>query len=381
MSGLAGKDLKSALVQKAHQLGFALAGVTTAAPPESFPQFQEWVTEGRHAGMEYLASERSLVRRSDPREILPECRSILVLGSPYFPAGDARGGVAAYATGEDYHHVLKPRLQELISFLEEQAGHPVPNRWYTDTGPVLERDLARRAGLGWIGKNSMLIHPQHGSYFLLAEILLGIDLPPDEPFLSDHCGSCTRCLDQCPTGCILPNRTLDAGRCISYLTIENKADIPNDVREQLGEWLFGCDVCQQVCPWNRFAPTEGDPAFAARPGVPPENLVEELHLSAETFNRKFRGSPVKRAKRRGYLRNTLVVLGNRKKREDTVHLMAAAQDPEALVRQHAAWALGRIGGDEVRRFLTAWLADEPDPAVVNEIRAALADLDASQDMA
>jgi epoxyqueuosine reductase len=245
----------------------------------------------------------------------------------------------------------------------------------------LERDLARRAGLGWIGKNSMLIHPQHGSYFLLAEILLGIDLPPDEPFLSDHCGSCTRCLDQCPTGCILPNRTLDAGRCISYLTIENKADIPNDVREQLGEWLFGCDVCQQVCPWNRFAPTEGDPAFAARPGVPPENLVEELHLSAETFNRKFRGSPVKRAKRRGYLRNTLVVLGNRKKREDTVHLMAAAQDPEALVRQHAAWALGRIGGDEVRRFLTAWLADEPDPAVVNEIRAALADLDASQDMA
>lgn len=381
MSGLAGKDLKSALVQKAHQLGFALAGVTTAAPPESFPQFQEWVTEGRHAGMEYLASERSLVRRSDPREILPECRSILVLGSPYFPAGDARGGVAAYATGEDYHHVLKPRLQELISFLEEQAGHPVPNRWYTDTGPVLERDLARRAGLGWIGKNSMLIHPQHGSYFLLAEILLGIDLPPDEPFLSDHCGSCTRCLDQCPTGCILPNRTLDAGRCISYLTIENKADIPNDVREQLGEWLFGCDVCQQVCPWNRFAPTEGDPAFAARPGVPPENLVEELHLSSEAFNRKFRGSPVKRAKRRGYLRNTLVVLGNRKKREDTVHLMAAAQDPEALVRQHAAWALGRIGGDEVRRFLTAWLADEPDPAVVNEIRAALADLDASQDMA
>lgn len=380
MSGLAGKDLKSALVQKAHQLGFTLAGVTTAAPPESFPQFQEWVAEGRHAGMEYLASERSLGRRSDPREILPECRSILVLGSPYFPAGDVRGGVAAYATGEDYHDVLKPRLQELISFLEEQAGQPVPNRWYTDTGPVLERDLARRAGLGWIGKNSMLIHPQHGSYFLLAEILLGIDLPPDEPFLSDHCGSCTRCLDQCPTGCILPNRTLDAGRCISYLTIENKADIPNDVREQLGEWLFGCDVCQQVCPWNRFAPTEGDPAFAARPGVPPENLVEELHLSAEAFNRKFRGSPVKRAKRRGYLRNTLVVLGNRKKREDTVHLMAAAQDPEALVRQHAAWALGRIGGDEVRRFLTAWLADEPDPAVVKEIRAALADLDASQDM-
>jgi len=379
MSGDSGNDLKSALIQKAHQLGFTLTGVTTPDPPESFGKFQEWVAQGRHAGMAYLSSERSLARRSDPRQILPECQSILVLGSSYFPPGDVQGGVAAYAWGDDYHDVLKPRLQALISFLEERVGHPVPNRWYTDTGPILERDLARRAGLGWIGKNSMLIHSQLGSYFLLAEILLGIALPPDEPFPSDHCGSCTRCLESCPTGCILPNRTLDAGRCISYLTIENKADIPNELREQVGEWLFGCDVCQQVCPWNRFAPKEGDPAFAARPGIPPENLAGELHLSAESFNRKFRGSPVKRAKRRGYLRNTLVVLGNRKKREDPEHLAAARHNPEALVRQHAAWALGRVGGEEVRQLLTDWLADEPEPAVVDEIRAALTDLVASQD--
>ena len=379
MSALAGNDLKSALIEKAHRLGFTLTGVTTAVPPESFGRFQEWITRGRHAGMGYLSAERSLVRRSDPREILPECQSILVLGTPYFPPGDVHGGVAAYAWGEDYHEVFKPRLQELILFLEEQAGHPVPNRWYTDTGPVLERDLARRAGLGWIGKNSMLIHPKLGSYFLLAEILLGIELPPDDPFPSDHCGSCTRCLDHCPTGCIFPDRTLDAGRCISYLTIENKADIPNDLREQVGEWLFGCDVCQQVCPWNRFSPKEGDPAFAARPGVLPENLSGDLHLSAESFNRKFRGSPVKRAKRRGYLRNALVVMGNRKEQADAPHLMAAAQDPEELVRQHAAWALGRIGGVDVRKFLTEWLATEPDPVVSDEIRAALADLDVSQD--
>ena len=379
MSALAGKDLKSALIEKAHQLGFTLAGVTSADPPESFDQFREWVARGRHAGMEYLSSERSLLRRSDPREILPECQSVLVLGSPYFPPGDVHGGVAAYAWGEDYHEVLKPRLQELTAFLEEQAGHPIPHRWYTDTGPILERDFARRAGLGWIGKNSMLIHPQLGSYFLLAEILLGIELPPDQSFPTDHCGSRTRCLDQCPTSCILPNRTLDAGRCISYLTIENKAGIPYGLREQLGEWQFGCDVCQQVCPWNRFAPEEGDPAYAARPGIPPENLAGELHLTAETFNRKFRGSPVKRAKRRGYLRNALVVLGNRKQLDDIPHLMAAARDPEALVRQHAAWALGRIGGDDVLGFLIKWLADETDPPVLEEIRAALADLDGSHD--
>lgn len=379
MAGFAADHLKSRLIDKAHQLGFTLAGVTTANRPESFAKFHEWVSRGRYAGMGYLAAERSLIRRADPREILPECQAILVLGVPYFPPDANRGGVAAYALGEDYHEVLKPRLQELVSFLEEQAGHPVPNRWYTDTGPVLERDLARRAGLGWIGKNSMLIHPQLGSYFLLAEILLGIELPPDDPFHADHCGSCTRCLDSCPTSCILPDRTLDAERCISYLTIENKADIPRQVREQLGEWLFGCDVCQQVCPWNRFAPVQGDPAFEARAGIPPQDLGGELHLTAETFNRKFRGSPLKRAKRRGYLRNVLVVLGNRKRRQDIVHLLAATQDPEVLVRQHAAWALGKIGGEHVRQSLVDWLADEPEPAVQAEISAALANLETNQD--
>lgn len=371
MPVLAGEALKKSLIEKAHQLGFRLVGVTSAQPPASFPKFKEWVAEGLQAGMGYLATDYSLSRRSDPRQILPECRSIVVLGVPYFAPRKDLGGVAAYAWGQDYHDVLKPRLQAVVAHLEEQAGQSIPNRWYTDTGPLLERDLAQRAGLGWIGKNSMLINPQHGSYFLLAEILLGIDLPADKPFPVDHCGSCTRCLEQCPTGCILPDRTLDAGRCISYLTIENKGEIPTSLRQQVGEWLFGCDVCQQVCPWNRFAPQTGDEQFAPRPGVPPENLAEELHLSAEAFNRKFKGSPVKRAKRRGYLRNAATVIGNRGQAGDADRLAAAMQDPEPLVRQHAAWALGRVGGQKSRQILQEAWALEAAPAVRVEIQAAL----------
>ena len=360
--------LKSALIAEAHRQGFFLAGITTPNPPESFPRFQQWVAEGKHAGMRYLAAERSLDRRSDPIKILPECKLILVLAVPYTPAGKGQAGVAAYALGDDYHEVLQPRLEALVAFLEEQTGGPVPNRWYTDTGPVLERDLARRAGLGWIGKNSMLIHPKKGSFFFLAEILLGIDLPPDPPFESDHCGTCTRCLDACPTGCILPDRTLDAGRCISYLTIENKGEIPENLRPLVGEWLFGCDVCQQVCPWNRFAEEETDLSFAPRPGIPPQNAADELDLTPRDFNRKFKDSPLKRAKRRGYLRNAAVVSGNRADPDSIPQLAAALQDKEPLVRQHAAWALGQIRTDAAISALKEAYAQETDPVVREEIR-------------
>lgn len=366
------ETLKAALIEEAHRLGFFLAGVTTPAPPQSFPHFREWVAAGRHAEMGYLAAERSLQRRADPREILPECQSILVLGIPYTPAEKQHGGVAAYALGDDYHEVLKPRLAALVTFLEEATGHSVPNRWYTDTGPILERDLARRAGLGWIGKNSMLIHPQKGSYFLLAEILLGIALPPDTAIASDHCGTCTRCLDACPTSCIRPDRTLNAAHCLSYLTIENKGEIPAALRSQVGDWLFGCDICQQVCPWNRFATAPGDPAFAPRAGVPPQAPADELSLTPQQFNRKFKNSPVKRAKRRGYLRNIAVALGNQPAPANLAALTAALHDPEPLVRQHAAWALGRFGTDEAAAALRQHAQTETDPAVLGEVREALA---------
>lgn len=386
-------SLTQAVKGEARRLGFELVGVTTPDPPPHFEIFSSWLDAGRQGDMGYLETERSRQRRADPRQILPECRSILVLGVRY-PAPQAvsaeslgarpdgreahfTGRIASYAWGADYHDVLPERLKALVAFIEAQVGKPVPNRWYTDTGPILERDLAQGAGLGWVGKNTCLIHPQKGSYFLLAEILLGIELAPDAPFLPDRCGTCTRCLEACPTACILTDRTIDARRCISYLTIELKSTIPSGLRPKIGDWVFGCDICQQVCPWNQhFARQEGDPAFAPHPGVPLPELIRELSLDPHDFNRKFKGSPVKRAKRRGYLRNVAVALGNRAAGTGDPDAIAALarvlqSEPEALVRGHAAWALGRVGGDLARQVLVQAAQNERDEDVRIEIQATL----------
>ncbi len=352
------KDLKESIKAKSKQLGFVLTGVTTPNPPPHLPAFENWLARGHHADMNYLASDRARAGRADPRLLLPECQSILVLGVPYNrPAplgasrhsphfrrkwGETEGGVASYALGEDYHLVLPPRLQNLVLFIEAQVGHPVPNRCYTDTGPILERDLAQRAGLGWIGKNTCLIHPQKGSYFLLAEILLGLELEPDAPFATDHCGTCTRCVDACPTQAILPGRDLDARRCISYLTIENKGDISEDLRPLMQDWLFGCDICQQVCPWNRFAAPEGDASFRPRAGAAATGLIATLALTPQSFNRQFKRSPFQRAKRRGILRNAAVALGNSRDPRALPALENALNDSEPLVREHAQWAIEQI---------------------------------------
>lgn len=338
--------LKQAIKDKARQLGFILAGVASPHPPEHFHIFENWLAHGHHAGMDYLAAERSRTRRADLLQILPECKSILVLALPYspLPRGDRLGvmeefRIASYALGADYHDIIPPRLKQIVEFIEEQIGHPIPNRYYTDTGPILERELAQRAGLGWIGKNSMLINPQAGSTFLLAEILLGIELAPDDPFPTDHCGSCTRCLEACPTQCILPNRTLDANRCISYLTIENKGDIPEGLREPMQNWIFGCDICQQVCPWNRFA-QPADPDL--QPTIPLPILRGDLLITPVEFNQRFKRTPLQRAKRRGYLRNLAVAIGNTGRKDDLPALEQAAQDEESLVRGHAEWAIKHI---------------------------------------
>lgn len=339
-------ELAQALKEQARQQGFTLAGITSPDPPPHFETYQNWVQARHHGDMAYLADERAIERRAAPHRILPECRSILVVGMPYNPPPapplndpTPRGRVAAYAMGDDYHLVIPPRLERLVAFLEEQVGHPIPHRIYTDTGPVLERDLAQRAGLGWIGKNTCLISPKHGSYFLLAEILLGLELPIDAPIASDHCGTCTRCIDACLTGCILPDRTLDARRCISYLTIENKGDIPEDLRPLMGEWVFGCDICQMVCPWNmRFARQATDSAFAPREGLPFPPIAEDLKLTPQEFNRKFKDSPLKRAKRRGYQRSLAVAAGNSGRRELLAALKEAQNHDEPLVARHAEWA-------------------------------------------
>jgi epoxyqueuosine reductase len=347
--------LKEAVLNESHRLGFILAGVTTPDPPQHFSAFENWLSQGKHGAMDYLADDRSRARRADPRLILPECKSILVLGIPYSAPhqlspnhlggekeGGIEGNIASYAWGDDYHLVIPERLKKLVGFIEAQVGNPIPNRWYTDTGPILERDLAQRAGLGWIGKNTCLIHPHHGSYFLLSEILLGIELEPDAPFQTDQCGTCTRCLEACPAQCILDDRTIDARHCISYLTIELKEDIPTELRSSIGNWIFGCDVCQTVCPWNRFASSEGDPAFAPREDAKPPDLIRELELKSEEFNRKFKSSPVKRTKFRGYLRNVAVALGNSEDRAAIPALKKALNHSEPMVRSHAHWACEQI---------------------------------------
>jgi epoxyqueuosine reductase len=369
--------LVQALKIEARRLGFDLVGITTPEPPPHLPVYQRWIGAGLHGEMSYLASERASSRRADPRAILPDCLSILVLGARYpedasLPFKESETGadnystgkIAAYACGPDYHDLFVPRLQALAAFLESQVGHPIRNRWYTDTGPLLERDLAQRAGLGWIGKNTCLIVPGMGSYFLLAEILLALDLKPDPPFLLDRCGTCTRCLAACPTGCILPDRTIDARRCISYLTIELKSAIPPDLRPLMGEWVFGCDVCQQVCPWNQSKPL-------AQVGSIPD-LQAELKLTPEEFNRRFQGTPLRRAKRCGYLRNVAVALGNSRDATATPTLAQTLRnDTEPLVRGHAAWALGQIGGRVAQEALQASIQVEADAIVRAEIHAAI----------
>jgi epoxyqueuosine reductase len=341
---LSNNQLKQAIKEKARQLGFVLTGVTSSEPLENFNIFQDWLNKNQHGEMEYLETERSLTRRKDPKQILPECKSILVLAVPYSPIKknketEENFQIASYALGDDYHNILPSKLQTIVDFIETQLGKKVPNRYYTDSAPLLERELAQRAGLGWIGKNSMLINPKAGSTFFLAEILLGIELEPDQPFAPDHCGNCTRCINACPTQCILPNRTINANHCISYLTIENKKDIPAELRQPINNWIFGCDICQEVCPWNRFAPP-ADSAFEAK--IPLPILTSDLLLTPEAFNQHFKNSPIKRTKRRGYLRNLVTAIGNRKNKKDLPILTQTLQHDEELVREHTQWAIRKI---------------------------------------
>ena len=375
-------NLTQIIKEKAYQMGFSLVGITNCEPLPHGDVFTQWLKQGRHGQMTYMETLRSRQLRANPSQLLEGCRSLLVLGIRYpRPNSGAEnkqdknvpfGRLAAYAWGKDYHAFLPNRLKSLVGFIEGQLGHTIPNRWYTDTCPILERELAQRAGLGWIGKNTCLINPSKGSHFLLAEILLGVELEPDLPFTFDRCGSCRRCIDACPTGCILPDRTLDARRCISYLTIELKAAIPAQLRSLMDGLVFGCDVCQQVCPWNRFATPQADPIYGNNLVVPTPKLLEEIKLSTKDFNRKYRYSPIPRAKRRGYLRNVAVALGN-SHHPAAVPALAAAllADPEPLVRVHAAWALGQIDAEPARQSLRTAAGSESDPQVKLEIQVAL----------
>jgi epoxyqueuosine reductase len=358
------------------EVGFAAAGITTPDPPPHLDVFRAWIEAGRHGEMEYLSRPSAMAKRADPRALLPGCRSILVVAADYTPPAPVSASppphIAAYAAGKDYHDVLVGRLRQLASEIEQLLGRTVAWLAITDSAPLLERDLAQRAGLGWIGKNTCLIHPRRGSYLLLAELLLDLELEPDAPFAADRCGTCTRCLEACPTECILPDRTLDASRCISYWNIELRGPLPRPARQALGGWVFGCDICQDVCPWNvRFAAPTEDGEF--RPGaVPLPSTVEGfLGLGPAEYRRRLGESPLRRAKHVGLLRNAAVVAGNLRREAAVPALGNLLDHSQPDVRSHAAWALGRLGTPESRRELQARLGAEPDPAVRDEIRRAL----------
>jgi epoxyqueuosine reductase len=275
--------------------------------------------------------------------VLPEVRSVVMVGMSYKPAAEPTGParVARYARGADYHDVLRDRLNHLLAWVQGEVPGCV-GRGVVDTAPLLERDFARRAGLGWVGKNTMLINKHAGSYLFLGALLLNLDLRPDPPHETSHCGSCTACLDACPTGAFAGPGWLDSRRCISYLTIELRGPVPEDLREGMGDWLFGCDVCQEVCPWNRKAPAGAEPALLPRADLEALDPAELLSLSEEEFRRRFRGTALMRARRRGLLRNAALVLGNVGGAEALPALDGALADPEPLVREAAAWALERV---------------------------------------
>ena len=340
-------SLVEKLKDHSRSLGFAFCGITTPKPPPHITEYENWIADEMHGEMHYMATDRAHERRANPKLILPECKSIIVVALPYpNPSGlidpKGLGRVAVYARGDDYHNIIPPKLAQLIQWLESETGKKIAHKIYTDTGPILERELAQRAGLGWIGKNTMLINPKAGSYFLLGEALIDLDLTPDDPFITDQCGTCTRCIDACPTEAILDNRVLDARQCISYLTIEAKGSIPEELRSNMSDRVFGCDVCQAVCPWNRFADSL-TPAPELMPHLESIHLINEISLTPHEFNLKFKNSPIKRSKRRGYLRNVAVALGNSNDSTVTPTLeKRASEESDLLVKEHIEWAIENL---------------------------------------
>ena len=349
--------LTARVKERATELGFDLVGIAEAGPlPRDGARLAAWLAEDRHAGMAYLAQHSE--KRADPRALLPGCKSVIALAASYWPGEEEaripenRGRVALYARGRDYHKVLGDASRALATWLTEETG--LAARACVDTLPVLERAWAEASGLGWIGKNANLLTRSHGSWLMLAEVLTAAELTPDPGPHADFCGSCTACLDACPTDALTEPGLLDANACISYWTIEHRGPIPEERRAGLDDWVFGCDICQEVCPWNAsFAQPPATPrAFGARPDLKGLDPVEVLGMDEATFRGRYSGTPLMRAKWEGMRRNACVVLGNTASPGDSrarEALGSASEDPDPVVRDHAAWALKRL---ENRDFST-----------------------------
>ncbi len=307
-------EIAFAIKQRAAEMGFAACGIAPAVPSETHSHLLDWLLNGYNASMRWMARDDAVEKRGDIEKVLPGARSIVCVALHYRTDekwDEAKHGkVARYARGMDYHEVLTARLRELQAWIQERW--PCNGRVYVDTGPLLEREIARRAGIGWVGKNTMLMSRELGSYFLLGEIVLDLELEHDAPHAAQFCGSCTRCLDACPTQAFIQPFVLDSNKCISFHTIENREAPPRELREAFGEWVFGCDICQEVCPWNSKSPIRSsEPELWQRENFP--ELGEFLTMPQDEFSRRLKGSPLKRPKRRGMKRNALTALQNRKR--------------------------------------------------------------------
>ena len=362
---------------RAHELGFELVGITPAEQSQTIQRYRQWIANGYAGKMGYL--ERHLPLKEDTRTLLQEAKSVISLAMNYWTldtpkdlAEDpGRGQISRYAWGDDYHDVIRERLLLLVEFIKNTAETELKSRVFVDSGPILEREYAQKAKLGWIGKNTNLINWRSGSWYFLSEVLVSIELESETQTLRGSCGTCTKCIEACPTDAIIEPNLLDSRLCISYLTIELKDSIPKELRPEMGNLIFGCDICQEVCPWNSKATPTTEPAFLPRD----ENLAPELltliNMTQTEFSKRFKGSPIKRAKRRGFLRNVIVAIGNWRSRTAVPALKQALIDDEPLIRGHAAWALGQVGGKNAKQALDTRLKSEDDTEVISEIQDAL----------
>jgi epoxyqueuosine reductase len=394
-------NLKTIIKQHARELGFDLVAVTSAL---EFHRDRDIALARLRGGlMDGLPwyTEARVRRGARPEELLPGARSIICLGLSYYQTGNISadilgdtanpepvggstgspraelapalaGRVARYAQGRDYHAVMKGRMREYVAGLSVRLDRTIAARWYVDDGPMLDRAAAARAGLGWFGKNTNILTASHGSWVVLGQVITDLELAPDPP-LQKTCGQCARCIPACPTGAIVAPYVIDNTRCISYLTIEHRGAIPRELRPQMRDWVFGCDLCQEVCPVNRRAQAGRDEAFGRR-DLALLDLVALLSLTEEEFRARFQGTPILRAKRVGLKRNACVALGNRRDPAAVPALARALVEEESLVRSHAAWALDQIGGSAAEAALKQALAREGDSAVLAEIAEALVEL-------
>ena len=365
------KQLAKELKVQAGLLGFASVGIAPAIEPARYPFFQQWLRNNFAGEMHYLASRQDAYRH--PEQVMDGVKTLVMLTLPYsnrstssLPSG--HGQTARYASGSvDYHDSIHDRLKKLGKWLEQKESQVIW-RGVVDTAPLLEREFAELAGLGWIGKNTLLLNRQLGSYFFLASLLTNLPLPCDEPNQTDHCGTCRACLDACPTQAFPEPHVLDARRCISYLTIEHRGMPARDLRSGIGSWLFGCDVCQQVCPWNSKSPSVIDPEFLYREEIGAMNLPELLQIDEDRFRKLFRHTPFWRSKRRGLIRNAAIVAGNQKATICIPHLIKLLQDKEELIRAASVWALLQMPNSEVTQHLQRLSLTESHPLVLEELR-------------